>query len=44
MDFKGGKTRLKRMSHNLENFQKLRWHESWKSVVLKMLEQKLKDD
>nr|XP_022317878.1 chitobiosyldiphosphodolichol beta-mannosyltransferase-like isoform X2 [Crassostrea virginica] len=44
MDFKGGKTRLKRMSHNLENFQTLRWHESWKSVVLKMLEQKLKDD
>ncbi|XP_048763993.2 chitobiosyldiphosphodolichol beta-mannosyltransferase-like [Ostrea edulis] len=38
VDYKGGKTKLSQMKCNLEKFQKLRWHESWKNVVLRLLE------
>lgn len=43
-DFKTEKTKLKQMRQNLERFQKMRWHASWKNVVLNILEQKKKYD
>nr|XP_011452682.2 chitobiosyldiphosphodolichol beta-mannosyltransferase [Crassostrea gigas] len=43
-DFKTDKTKLRQMRQNLERFQKMRWHASWKNVVLNILEQKIKYD
>ncbi|XP_061191292.1 chitobiosyldiphosphodolichol beta-mannosyltransferase-like isoform X1 [Saccostrea echinata] len=42
VDYKGRKKQLSQMRNNLQSFQKIRWHESWKSIVLPLLEDKIK--